>query len=164
MAILKVAKVAVDNATYHFDKMFDYSIPVELAENVIPGVRVLVPFGKGNRKRVGMVFDVADVSELDKIKPITSVIDSQSVLTSEQLMLAHWIKERTFCTFYDAVKLMLPSGINYQVFECYSVCDNYDALLDDLSDEERRVVSYIVKCKDFSFSKKAERSFRTRRQ
>lgn len=159
MAILKVAKVAVDNATYHFDKMFDYGIPVEFAENVMPGVRVLVPFGKGNRKRVGMVFDVADVSELDKIKPITSVIDNETVLTFEQLMLAHWIKERTFCTFYDVVKLMLPSGINYQVFECYSVYENYGALLDDLSDEERRVVGYIAKCRDSVSQKKLSEVF-----
>ena len=52
------AQVAVENTVYHFDKLFTYRVPLSLREQLKPGVRVSVPFGSGNRKRVGLVFSL----------------------------------------------------------------------------------------------------------
>ena len=48
----QIAKVAVENAAFSFDDAFDYAIPAPLMNRVRPGVRVLVPFGKGSSCRV----------------------------------------------------------------------------------------------------------------
>ncbi len=133
---MMVAKIAVDQTVYHFDKPFDYSVPSDLAGQVRPGCRVLVPFGSGNRKRQGMVLalETAEVPP-EKIKPVSAVLDREPLLTEEMLKLAQWVRDTTFCTLYDAVRLMLPVGINYQVVSAYGVSaglspDTLDALPD----------------------------------
>lgn len=105
-----VAKIAVSAATYWVDKPYDYLIPEKLRESVCPGVRVTVPFSRGNRRSEGIVLEVTDHSNYKQLKPITSVLDESPVLSREQIKLALWMRERFFCTVYDAVKTILPSG------------------------------------------------------
>lgn len=107
----KIAKIAVSAATYWIDKPYDYLIPKELEGLVCSGMRVFVPFGKGNRRSEGIVLAVADSSEYEKLKAVTSLPDERPVLTGEQIRLALFMRERFFCTVYDAVKSMLPVGL-----------------------------------------------------
>ena len=53
-----LARVAVSAATYAFDKPYDYLIPEALAEKVRPGVRLMVPFGRGNKSVEALVLSV----------------------------------------------------------------------------------------------------------
>ena len=106
-----VAKIAVSAATYWIDKPYDYLIPEEMREQAVPGVRVSVPFSKGNRRCEGIILAVAENSEYEKLKAITEVLDPQPVLTPEQIKLALFMRERFFCTVYDAVKAILPAGL-----------------------------------------------------
>ncbi len=122
---MKYAKVAVEAAAFSFDKEFDYIIPEELENSVVKGCRVTVPFGMGNKKRLGIIFDVADKSEGTKLKKISEVLDDKSLLSEEMIELARWIKDRTFCTLYEAAKAMLPTGINHKMVVSYAV--NADA-------------------------------------
>lgn len=112
------AQVAIENTVYHFDKLFSYLVPPQLAETVRPGVRVAVPFGAGNRKRVGVVFSVAP-APADRLKPIAEVLDHSEPLSEEMLQLAVWMKERYYCTLFEAVKLMIPSGFQLRLTESY---------------------------------------------
>ena len=107
------AKVAVAAATYWVDRPFDYRIPPELVGRVVPGVRVLVPFGRGNRRTEGVVLALTEVGAdgAGRLKPVESVPDEEPLLDGEQLRLAMWMRERFFCTVYDAVKAMLPAGL-----------------------------------------------------
>lgn len=105
-----VAKIAVSAATYWVDKPYDYLIPEKMRECVVPGVRVTVPFSRGNRRSEGIVLEVTDHSEYESLKAISSVLDEKPVLSREQIKLALWMRERFFCTVYDAVKTILPSG------------------------------------------------------
>ena len=105
-----VAIIAVSAATYWVDKPYDYLIPEKLRESVCPGVRVTIPFSRGNRRSEGIVLEVTDHSNYKQLKPITSVLDESPVLSREQIKLALWMRERFFCTVYDAVKTILPSG------------------------------------------------------
>ena len=112
MAQAKVAKIAVSAATYWLDKPYDYLIPENMRGLVVPGVRVTVPFSRGNRQSEGIVLGVAEHSEFgDKLKPVMSVLDPEPVLTEAQLKLALWMHDRLFCTAYDAVKAILPAGL-----------------------------------------------------
>ncbi len=108
-----VAKIAVSAATYWLDKPYDYRIPAELESGVRPGMRVHVPFSRGNRKAEGIVLAVAEHSSYDeqKLKAVMAVLDEEPVLTDEQLKLAFFMRERFFCTVYDAVRAMLPAGL-----------------------------------------------------
>ena len=107
----RVAKIAVSAATYWIDKPYDYRIPQELAERIKPGVRVYVPFARGNRRSEGIVLALSDSSSYDRLKAILSVLDAEPVLSEEQIHLALFMRDRFFCTVYDAVKAMLPAGL-----------------------------------------------------
>lgn len=139
-----VAKIAIENTVYTFDKAFDYAIPQNLAKAVKAGVRVLVPFGRGNKKRQGIVMSVGYASS-QKLKYIISVLDEEPVLTEKMLRTAEFMKEHYFCTLHDAVKTMLPAGINYRLTTLYGAKDGKDFDYETLSDEERRIYDYLLK-------------------
>ncbi len=130
-----LARIAVENAVYHFDKLFTYLVPEELYKTVRPGVRVTVPFGAGSRERVGMVFDL-DGQEGEGIKTVLSVLDREPVLDREGLGLALWMKNRYYCTLFEAVKLMIPAGLHFRLKDNYVLSagftdfdrENYDGL------------------------------------
>lgn len=136
----KVAYVAVENAIYHFDKQFSYLIPEGM--RALPGCRVAVPFGRGNSKRQGIILSVGD-SDSDDLKEISELLDTEPVLNDEMLGMCAFIKNHCFCTYYDAVKAMLPAGINYRLSVEYSVSRDLGDRFYDLPDEWRRIVSII---------------------
>lgn len=141
---MKYAKVAVESAVFTFDKEFDYIIPPELEESARKGCRVTVPFGNGNKKCVGIIFDVTDYSEGKRLKKISEVLDEAPLLNDEMLGLASWIKDRTFCTLYEAAKAMLPTGINHRMIVSYAVSSEADeAKVAKLSGAEKEIFNYL---------------------
>lgn len=106
-----IARVAVSAATYWVDKPYDYLVPPELSEKVSVGMRVTVPFGKGNLRSEGIVLALTSQSAYAQPKCIQAVLDDTPILTPLQIKLALWMRERFFCTVYDAVKAMLPVGL-----------------------------------------------------
>ena len=106
-----VAKIAVAAATYWVDRPYDYLVPEELRDKALPGVRVYVPFSRGNRRSEGVILALSDHSDYEKLKPITAVLDDAPVLSQEQIKLALFMRERFFCTVYSAIKAMLPAGL-----------------------------------------------------
>lgn len=114
MARVLIAKVALEKVAYHFDKAYDYRVPESLRERARPGCRVCVPFGRGNQKRFGMLFSVSEEEPSGRLKQLVEVLDEAPLLNTEMLRLAVWLKAHTFCTLYDAVRTILPSGIHLQ--------------------------------------------------
>jgi len=107
-----VARIAVSAATYHIDKPYDYLVPSDLKEQAKPGMRVLVPFGVGNKKSEGVILSLEKSSEYKKLKAIASFLDESPVLGAENLKLALWMSDRFFCTVYDALRVMLPAKMS----------------------------------------------------
>ena len=108
---MKYAKIAVSEVTFWVDRPYDYSVPASMEDALLPGMRVTVPFGKGNRRAEGVVLSVSDHSDYDAPKSIQALLDEQPVLSPEQIKLALWMRERFFCTVYEAVKAILPAGL-----------------------------------------------------
>lgn len=104
-----VAEVMVKDVVYVNDRTYDYEVPFSLEGKVQPGSRVQVPYGRGNRSREAVVVELKPVSDFDKLKQLHCVLDVPP-LTAEQLALAGYVKRQCFCTFYDAIRLMLPPG------------------------------------------------------
>ena len=118
-----IAQIAVENTLYAFDMLFSYEIPKEIESAVIRGVRVVVPFGRGNRKRIGVVFGISSETPENKVKPIDFVIDSEPVLSEELMNLCEWISENTFCTYYDAFRALLPPGLGFSLKSGYRLSE-----------------------------------------
>ena len=145
---LLIAGVAVDNTVYHFDKIFDYIVPHSLTDKIQVGCRVCVPFGRGNKSRQAMVMytkNISTDSNSSMLKEISSLLDDDPVLNDEMIKLAQFMNNHCFCTYYDAIRAMLPAGINYKITTEYSVVKPLVTDLYDLDDEKRRVVSHLLK-------------------
>lgn len=141
---MKYARVAVEAAVFTFDKAFDYIVPDELDEAAKCGCRVTVPFGNGNKKCVGVIFERCDTTESQRPKKIISVLDEEPLFNEEMLGLAEWIKERTFCTLYEAAKAMLPTGINHRMVSLYAPVQDIDEKkLETLTPNEREFFEYV---------------------
>lgn len=106
-----IVRVAVDVALPAIDRLYDYTVPNELRGEINRGVRVSVPFGRGNRREEGIILAVTDTSDYKKLKQIDSVLDRTPVLSEEMLKLAVHMRERLNCTFYAIVRSMLPAGL-----------------------------------------------------
>lgn len=138
-----IAQIAVENAVYSFDKPFSYAVPPHLQDVISVGMRVLVPFGRGNKKRQGIVMSLAEDNPDQNLKSIASLIDNEPVLNNELIALAAFMKEHYFCTLYEAVKTMLPAGVNYHLTTVYGVQSSDEGK--ELDSEEQRIYDYLLK-------------------
>ncbi len=122
-----VAKIALKAATYAIDKPYDYMVPAELSPLLEPGMRVIVPFGAGNRHTEGIVLALEETGPASvPLKPILTVLDERPVLDREGLKLALWMRERWFCTVYDAARAMLPAGLYYALQDQWKLAEGVD--------------------------------------
>ncbi len=114
-----VARVAVDKATIHFDKLYSYLVPDALAGAVWPGSMVLVPFGRGSgRARMGVVLGLGrEETPAPRLKSIYDAAPEKARLSPELLGLVEYLRENTFCTYYEAVKAIIPYGAQYRAVE-----------------------------------------------
>ena len=113
-----VAKIAVSAANFAIDKPYSYAIPAGMA--LQPGMRVIVPFGRGNRRCEGIVLELSE-EEARGLKTVEERLDEYSVLSETMLRLAAFLRERYFCTFYDAARAMLPAGLWFRKKETLSL-------------------------------------------
>lgn len=135
----QVAKIAIENAVYAIDKPYDYLVPEGM--EVSPGMRVTVPFGRGNRRSEGMVLAVQAGRADRPLKAVESVLDDEPQLSDDQIRLALWMCRRYFCTFYDAIHAILPIGLWYQHRELWKLSREPEG--ETLSDKERMLVDIL---------------------
>ena len=126
METAEIVKVAVSAAPYSIDRPYDYLIPPDLTERAVPGVRVTVPFGRGNRTSEGIVLSRGQGEKSRGLKPLLSVLDREPVLDSDGIALALWLRQRYFCTMFEAVKTVLPAGLWYQIREVWHLAEGMD--------------------------------------
>ena len=144
-----IAKVYVDKAVYHIDKPFDYLVPEPLQAELRRGCRVVVPFGGGDRRRLGMVAAVEEAAEpRPGLKAVLLLVDRQPVFTEEMFRMARFLTDRTFCTFFDAVKTILPGGLNMNLSQRYELARMpEEEALAALTPEERNLISFLHKAR-----------------
>lgn len=116
-----IAKIAVAAANFTIDKSYSYRIPHGMC--LQPGMRVQVPFGRGNRPTEGIVLSVENAEEED-LKPVQLCLDETPMLTDRMLHLAAFMRQRYFCTFFDAARAMLPAGCWFQTKDSYALTED----------------------------------------
>ncbi len=141
MTELKIVKVAVENIALSFDTLFDYRVPTELLSKAEVGCRVLVPFGRANTKKIGMIFEVCKKTDAPVLKNITAILDDSPIMNDNHLELAKYISQTTFCPLYEAVKVQLPSGMHLKLSECYEAV--LDCSFENLSDDAAAIFKML---------------------
>ncbi len=116
-----IAKIAVAAANFAIDKPYSYFIPREMT--LQPGMRVQVPFGRSNRPTEGVVLSV-EKGENTGLKPVGVCLDKEPILPPTMLRLAAFMRTRYFCTFYDAVKTMLPAGVWFRTKDTFTLTED----------------------------------------
>lgn len=121
METADMVKVAVSAAPYSIDKPYSYLVPDALAAAAVPGVRVMVPFGRGNKESEGLILARVQEPKLPGSKAIRQILDPEPVLDKAGIDLALWMRGRYFCTVFEAVKTILPAVLWYGLREIWSL-------------------------------------------
>ena len=118
-----VAKIAISSAAFSIDKPYDYDVKEDQRAQIAVGMRVMVPFGAGNHRKVGIILSLEEQVETgdQKRKAIEAILDTAPVLDQDGIQVALWMHRRYFCTVYDAIKAMLPAGLWFALEEEYQV-------------------------------------------
>ena len=120
------AKVAVSGVPYAVDKPYDYLLPEALSGTARPGMRALIPFGAGNRRTQGLILAIGPGESSPRMKSVLSLLDEQPVLDAEGIQLALWMRERYFCTVYEAARAMLPAGLYFSLQDRWRIAPGVD--------------------------------------
>jgi len=116
-----IAKIAVSAANFAIDKPYSYFVPDEM--HLAPGIRVIVPFGRGNHRTEGVVLSLEEGSQTG-LKTVQTALDTTPVLNEEMLRMAGMLRTRYFCTFYDAIRAILPAGLWYRTKDTYALTED----------------------------------------
>lgn len=140
-----VATVAVDNTFFSFDTDYSYIIPNELKDKAEIGRAVSVPFGRGDKKRDGIIVALEYAEPSNKLKNVLEI--KEKVLSDEMIKLALWLKERCFCTTYECLKQMLPRGygkIKSKSERMVKLLTDDEEILSNVTRKQRIVVDLLL--------------------
>lgn len=102
-----IARVRPDSRVPQLDREFDYRIPPGM--EVVPGVRVRVPMGRGSRVSSGIVTAVVDRSDYTgKLGDVEQVVSEVVVAPPELLSLAEEVAVRNAGGVSDVLRLAVP--------------------------------------------------------
>ena len=137
--MVQTARVALENASLQYDRLYSYRVPEGMP--LLAGCRVTVPFGAGNRTRLGIAMEVSQ-EEGEGLKSLSSVVDTAPLLNGELLGLARWLRENTFCCYYDAVRTLLPPGMGVDLRYTYELSKEPQEAL-TLEGDQKRIMEYL---------------------
>ncbi len=149
-----IASVVLEKTAYSFDKPYDYLVPLWAEERCVAGCRVIVPFGRGNSERQGLILSVSKSENAGELKEIRRIIDDSPILSDEMLKMCEWLHETLFCTYFDAVNTVLPTGVTIKLIDSYVVNGEFNG---ELFGKELSVFEFI---KNFSSEVKAEKIYK----
>lgn len=122
MLVGRYAGVYLLDSVYKTDRLYEYSLPDRLCGSALPGKLAVVPFGGGNIHKTAVIVSVSDECSYPKTKPVLDIPETDFYIKSELLELCFFIREICFCTFGEAVRTVMPSGISVKIREYYTVC------------------------------------------
>ena len=145
MASVCVAMVAVEHAAFTYDQLYSYLVPDSLRNLVQRGVRVVVPFGRGNTLRQGMVFSVGEEQQSPRLKSVITVLDQEPVLEAEDFEIIRYMTDAAFCSRYDVVRCLLPPGLSVEAKTTYRLSPSFDkGMLPRMAPEEQQLLRLLL--------------------
>ncbi len=113
------ASVIIDDIVNKIDKLYDYAVPGSIEKNLKAGMRVVVPFSKSNIKKKALVVELHDFVDIPRLKYIDKIIDKEVIVNDMQVSLIRLLKSRYFVTYYNALRAMIPRGLDFKISEYY---------------------------------------------
>ena len=145
MGSVCVAMVAVEHAAFTYDQLYSYLVPDSLRNLVQRGVRVVVPFGRGNTLRQGMVFSVGEEQQSPRLKSVITVLDQEPVLEAEDFEIIRYMTDAAFCSRYDVVRCLLPPGLSVEAKTTYRLSPSFDkGMLPRMAPEEQQLLRLLL--------------------
>lgn len=117
------ANVALTNASREVDQTFTYLVPENQRETAQIGMKVLVPFGMGNRMMEAVIVSFCEECEFKRIKEIKHFLTGDIQLDENQIKLAQWMRKRYLCTYSEALSVILPAGTSLKRVVKFSLTD-----------------------------------------
>jgi len=108
--VVGYAGIIINSSTAALDKAFTYAVPDKIMNEVKIGCRVMVPFGKGNRRTEGFVVSLPESAQ-GEVKEIYGLCDETPLFTEQDLLLIEGMREKYLCTYIECIKVLIPSGI-----------------------------------------------------
>jgi len=107
---MEFVNVIVDISHEKLDRIFQYHVPEALKNRLQIGMKVNIPFGKGNRQIKGYVVGFSDEADypLDKIKELSGIVEGSVKAESQLIAMAGWIRDTYGSTMNQALKTVLP--------------------------------------------------------
>lgn len=139
-----IAKIALEKATYAFDKLYDYIIPDEIFSPNLIGCKVFVQFGMGSAKRQGIILEIEtcyDEDILSNLKIVETVLDEAPFISYEMIELVKWMKQMYYCTFFDCINTIIPSGLHFKTVYLYSI----NKIPESIDGETKKIIEYLSK-------------------
>ncbi|NMB08797.1 MAG: primosomal protein N' [Tissierellia bacterium] len=141
----KYAQVIVDNRAYSTDKPYTYLIRPEMRDIIQKGMRVLVPFGMGNRKIIGIVVEIKeDYEGKYKLKSIIDLIDEKPLIPEDLIDLSMWMSREYLSPYLDSLQRVLPPGDFKEVKTYISVRDEFYAYNGELNSLEKDIIDFLL--------------------
>ncbi|MFV0496560.1 MAG: primosomal protein N' [Candidatus Fimivivens sp.] len=152
---MNIAHIVIEKATYAYDKEYDYMLPETICAKA--GCRVLVPFGASNRTRVGLVLSVKEAQspQLDRLKAVHSLLDAQPLLDEEGLFLLAAVRTATFCTWFEALRVLVPPGMGVKVQMGLASVRGKQLQAEDVSLEAQRLYAFLTNRRSITPEEKA---------
>ncbi|WP_099203056.1 primosomal protein N' [Miniphocaeibacter massiliensis] len=123
---MKFLEIVLENKTRVTDQLYTYSVNEKLENSVEIGKRVIVPFGKGNKKRLGLVVNIQkEFLGNYKLKNISEIIDDKPIVSKELIDLAFFMRDKYLSDLSSAFQTILPPG-NWKDLEKVYYFDKYN--------------------------------------
>lgn len=140
---MKYAQVIIDNRASVLDKPFTYKVGPFFEDVLKEGMRVIVPFGNGNKPIKGFVIKVQDDFKCNyKLKEIIDILDDKPLISKELILMGLWIKDEYLSPYLDAFQPILPPG-DYKEINTFVELSHSEPSTIDLVDDEKKIIDYL---------------------
>lgn len=122
---------------------FTYAVPEEFNDQVSPGKRVIVQFGKRKLYSALIVKTHFDKPEQFEAKFIETVLDESPVIIPIQFTFWQWIANYYMCTEGEVYKAALPSGLKMES-QSIVILNNTEAPQPNLNPTEELIYQTLI--------------------
>ena len=152
-----IAKVIVDNRASKTDKPYTYAVKKDMEEDLKQGMRVLVPFGMGNRFIKGIVIETERYSgDISKLKYIEELLDDRPIISEEILELGLWMREKYLSSYLDALHAVMPPGDIKEITTYIYMKNRPSSETYSLSHIQKNIINLLNKNEKISFKELKE--------
>ncbi|MDD2446570.1 MAG: primosomal protein N' [Tissierellia bacterium] len=138
---MKYAEIIVDNRASKLDRPFTYSLN-GFSDTVRVGMRVIVPFGNGNKPIKGFIIRIFnELTEEYSVKEIIDILDTEPLVTNNMIELGLWMKEKYLSSYLDSLQQILPPGDYKQINTFVELNNNYKG--SNFTENKQKIVDYL---------------------